>query len=228
MTEWLRFIDKSDYHVSKFLKEANEVGVALTVSLETLRNMEWNDRIALMQVGGAKIKSTVMFAEFPLDRITGLSAEAVKGLTGKFPCVIYDLGGEKIIRLHTALNTGFAYDIDASMKDLAEVLMDMEVLFEIGVPMIACMPDQIEAVERPLPMFRDLTYRTGYRPFDLAGATERISKQRSLNRKRRPHLGGQWEPDASEGQDTRLEKFAGDIESAIIIDLTPYLELDTL
>lgn len=229
MPGWLHFIDRADYYVPKFMKEAQQVGVALTVSLEILRNMEWNDRIALMQVGGAaKIKSTVMFAEFSLDRLTGLSAKAVKELTGQFRCRMYDLGGDKIIRLHTAHNTGFAYDIDASLKAVAELLIDVEPVSEIGVPMIACMPDQIEAVERPLPMFSDLSYRTGYRRFDIAGARQRITKQRNLNRKRRPHIGGQWEPDASEGQDTPLEKFAGDIESAVIIDLTPGVSFDTL
>lgn len=229
MAGWMHFIDKQDYSVSKFMKEAQEVGVALTVSLETLINMEWNDRIALLQAGGAaKLKSTVMFAEFRLDRITGLSAESVKILTGKFPCRMYDLGGGKIIRLHTAHNTGFAYDIDVSLKKVAEVLIDVEVISDIGVPMIACMPHQIEAIEKPLPMFRDLLYRSGYRRFDVAGARERISKQRSLNRKRRPHLGGQWEPNGSEGEDAPLQPFAGDIESAVVIDLTTYMEFDTL
>jgi len=227
MAGWLRFIDKADYQVSKFMQEAQQIGVALPVSLESLRQMEWNDRIALMQVGAAGIKSTVMFAEFPLERITGLSAVAVKGLADKLPCRLYDLGGDRIIRKDFALNTGFAYAIDARLGAVADVLIDMEVIFPIGVPMIACAPDQIVAVENPLPMFRDLLYQTKYRRFDIAGAKERIIKQRNFNSKRRPHLDGEWEPDLSIQEVTALEPFTGDIESAHIKDLTAYMPLAT-
>lgn len=226
---WLHFIDKSNYNVGSFMKEAQKAGVALSVSLETLVEMEWGDRIALLQVGGAQgIKSTVMFAEFTLDRLTGLSAESVKRLAAKFRCSLYDLGGDKVIRLHRALNTGFAYDIDASLRDIANFLINLEVVVEVGVPLLACLPEQIEAARKPLPMFTDLVYRTGYRPFDIAGATERIAKQRNFNRKRRPRLGGQWEPAPSDGKDKPLKPFTGDIESAVIIDLTEYLPVDKI
>lgn len=228
MAGWLRFIDKAEYNVSKFMQESGQIGVALPVSLETLRQMEWNDRIALMQVGAAGLKSTVMFAEFPLDRITGLSAEAVKGLVGKFRSVLYDLGGDRIIRKDISLDTGFSYDIDARLGAVAEILIDMEVIFEVGVPMIACSRDQIVPIDRPFPMFRHLLYQTEYRRFDIVGAKERMIKQRNFNRKRRPHLDGEWEPDLSSNEVTTLEPFAGDIESAHINDLTSYMTLDTL
>jgi len=228
MAGWLRFIDKADYNVSKFMQEAARFGVALPVSLETLRDMEWNDRIALMQVGAVGIKSTVMFAEFPLEKITGLSAEAVKGLVEKFRSVLYDLGGDRIIRKDISLDTGFAYDIDARLGAVAEVLIDMEVIFEVGVPMIACTPDQIVPIEKPLPMFRDLLYQTMFRRFDIAGANERMIKQRDFNRKRRPHLDGEWQADLSSDEVTTLEPFAGDVESAHIKDLTSCIAIDTL
>lgn len=225
---WLHFIDKSDYNVGAFLKEAQRVGVALSVSLETLRNMEWGDRIALLQVGGAaRIKSTVMLGEFSLDRITGLSRKAVKEIVGQFTSMLYDLGGGQVIRLHTALNTGLAYDVDASLSDIADLLIDLDVVSEIGIPMLACLPKQIKVTERPLPLFTDLVYRTGYRRFDIEAATGRIAKQRNLNKKRRPRLGGQWEPGQSGGK-VDLKPFAGDIEAAVIIDLTDYLSVDTL
>lgn len=227
MAGWLRFIDKADYQVSKFMQESGQTGVALPVSLETLRSMEWNDRIALMQVGAVGLKSTVMFAEFPLEKITGLSAEAVKGLVEKFPSSLYDLGGDRIIRKNIALDTGFAYAIDARLREVAEILIDMDVIFEVGVPMIACAPDQIVPIDKPFPMFRHLLYQTEYRRFDIAGAKERMIKQRDLNRKRRPHLDGEWEPDLSQ-EVTTLEPFSGDIESAHTKDLTSYIAIDTL
>ena len=228
MAGWLRFIDKADYQVSKFMQESRENGVALNVSLETLRDMEWGDRIALMQVGAAGIKSTIMFAEFPVEKITGLSAEAVAGLVEKFRSVLYDLGGDRIIRKDIALDTGFAYDIDARLGAVADLLIDMEVIFEVGVPMIACAPDQIVPIDKPFPMFRHLLYQTEYRRFDIAGAKERMIKQRDSNSKRRPHLDGEWEPDLSIQEVTTLEPFAGDIESAHIKDLTSYIAIDTL
>ncbi len=221
---WLHFIPRADYYVAKFIDEAEKVGIALSVSLETLIEMEWGDRIALLQVGGARgIKSAVMFAEFTLDRMTGLSAEAVRRIAGKFPSSLYDLGGDNIVRLKTALNTGFAYQIDASLGDIANVLIDLDVGVEMGMPMLACLPEHIKPSQKPLPMFNDLSYRAGYRRFDIAGATARIAKQRDFNKKRRPRLAGQWEGDPSDGKARKMKPFAGDIETAVIIDLTQHL-----
>lgn len=226
MPGWLHFIDRSDYFVGKFMKEAQKIGIALTVSLKTLREMEWSDRIALLQMGGAaKVKSAVMFAEFPLERITGLSAKAVASLVEQYSMRIYDIGGDRIIRGQTALDTGVAYYIDARLGPIANALWEMNIIFDIGVPMIACMPDQVESIQKPLPMFPELSYRTGYRRFDMEGVTARIARQRNFNKKRRPKLGGQWEPAHSDSEDRVLKEFAGGIESAKIIDLTPYLEV---
>lgn len=231
MPGWMHFIDRSDYFVGKFMKEAQRIGIALPVSLETLCEMDWSDRIALLQLGGAaKVKSAVMFAEFPLGKITGLSAKAVASLVEQYSMRIYDIGGDRIIRDEgkMALDTGLAYYIDARLGTIANALLEMEVIFEIGVPMIACMPDQVESIEKPLPMFPELSYRTGYRRFDIEGVTARIAKQRNFNRKRRPKLGGQWEPAPSGNEDRVLKEFAGGIESAKIIDLTPYLSGDAV
>ena len=222
---WLHFIDREDYYVTKFVKEAQGVGVALTISLPALQKMEWGDRIALLQVGGApSIKSAVMFAEFPVRYITGLSAPVVDALAGRFQCMLVDMGGEKLRRGGTDHHTGFSYDIDAPLGAVAEALAEIYADISAAVPMIACMPDQIKPVDKPLPMFRDIIYRTGYAPFDIEDVNDRIQGQRSFNPMRRPRIPGQfYDPDDPQRRAycpgvvaTVLEEFPGTIQSVSI------------
>lgn len=221
MRGWSYFIPKSDYYVSQFIREARSVGVALTVSLDTLKEMEWKDRIVLMQEGGAiGIKSTVWFAEFPVDCLTGLSALALKELTGKFRSMLCDLGGERIKRGSREFHTGFSSYIDAPLGKIAEALIEMwDGLKDVSLPMIACLPSQIKRVEKPLPIFRDMTPGTGFRAFDVEGVCERIAKQEDFGMRKRPHITGQCEPPPGNGEVTILEEFPGRVRSALIIEV---------
>jgi len=220
MRGWLHFIDKADYHVKKFLRVVADEGIALTVSLATLKDMQWGDAICLLQEGGdPSIKSTVFFAEFPLDRITGLSAKAVDVVTGEFRSALYDMGGDKIIRAGREVHTGFAYKIDAALGAIAEALVGIAGEVEIGVPMLTCSPERISEIGRPLPMLRDLKYRTGYRAFDYGGLAARMIKQRQLFPKKRPDLGGQWEPAPSNEEAIEPEACGGDVESVVLLPI---------
>ncbi len=223
MAGWLHFIDKGDYYVTKFIKDAQRSGVALTVGLQALKQMEWGDRIALLQVGGVPaIKSAVMFAEFPIDQITGLSAAAVDALASRFKTMLVDMGGEKIRRGEMDHHTGFKYDIDAPLGAVAEALMEVYANLPTdppGIPMIACMPDGIKPLEKPFPMFRDIIYRIGYAPFDVEGVNDRIQGQRLFDPTRRPRIPGQFnDPDEPQREATALEEWPGQIQSVMMLD----------
>ncbi len=224
MIAWLRFISKQEYYITKFIKEAQQVGIALTVPLDTLADMEWKDTICLLQANGAvNVKSPVFFAEFPIERITGLSMEATAFLAEYLPdSKLHDLGGDLIVRGGSEFHTGFVYEVDATLKQVAEKLMEFEAPQngenDIGVPMLACSRQSIRPMDKPLPMFRDITERTGYRRFDLAKVRERIEKQRGWNGSKRPDIRGQWEP-KPETRDMKLIAFPGSIESAFVSEI---------
>lgn len=221
MGAWLRFIDKKAYYISKFIKEAQQVGVGLTVSLETLKEMEWNDRVCLLQANGApNVKSPVLFAAFPIERITGLTAAATAFLSEELPAKLEDMGGDLIERGEHQFNTGFVYEIDAPLSAVAEKLIafkDYGSVENIGIPMLCCRPESIRVMTKPLPMFRDIAPRTGYRRFDLAGVNERIKTQRGWNGKKRPDIRGQWNPNPTTAG-LPLAAFPGSVESAVIFD----------
>lgn len=73
MTTWLHFIGKAYYSTdTKFIREAQRFGITRRVSLATLRNMAWGDRVLLAHKSGA---SAVVFGQFTVDRLSGFSAD---------------------------------------------------------------------------------------------------------------------------------------------------------
>lgn len=78
MTTWLHFIGRTYYkNTSRFEREAARYGITRRVALATLRKMEWGDRVLLAQRDGA---STVVFGQFTIEKLSGLSPEAGKAV----------------------------------------------------------------------------------------------------------------------------------------------------
>jgi len=74
MTTWLHFVGQAYYKTShRFVVEAVRYGITRRVALATLRKMEWGDRVLLAQRDGS---STVVFGQFTIEKLSGLSAEA--------------------------------------------------------------------------------------------------------------------------------------------------------
>lgn len=73
MTTWLHFVGRTYYATAhRFNVEAVRFGITRRVSLSVLRSMDWGDRVLLCTRSG---KSTVVFAQFRITKLSGFSAE---------------------------------------------------------------------------------------------------------------------------------------------------------
>ena len=102
MKTWLQFVGASHYPTPGcFIKEAKAVGVTRVVEKRTLATMSYGDRVVLAQwiKGGKKNKAhAIIFGEFIIDSISGLSEKVLDALSGAYPMELVDMGGQRIVR----------------------------------------------------------------------------------------------------------------------------------
>lgn len=186
---WLHFVDKSQYYRVQFVREAQEIGIARRVPLDTLKRMEWGDMVTcVMENGEAGVKSPVMFLEFPISHVTGIGAWAVAQFLDMYPCRVLDVGGDLVKRKTCYYATGLSYRVDASLRAVAEYLENLaaEDGADIGFPMVGCNKGEVSLVKRPFPYFRGLTASPGFTRFDSDKLHKAIQGWRSQGK--RPQL----------------------------------------
>ena len=186
---WLHFVSKMQYHRAEFVREAQALGVARRVPLDTLKQMEWGDMVTcVMENGEAGVKSPVMFLEFPISHVTGIGALAVAQFLDMYPCRLSDFGGDLITRKTCEYATALSYRVEASLAEVAEYL---QLLAEqedtcIGFPMVGCDKGEVKLVKKPFPFFRGMTAEPGFIHFDSDKLMKAIENWRA--QKKRPQL----------------------------------------
>ncbi len=167
MTTWLHFIGRGYYKSRRtFEREALEYGVTRRVSLQQLKAMEFGDRVLLAMRDG---KSAVVFGEFMIDRLSGLSSEAAAEIAGEFNASAVDSPdvGRKISRGCGSYVIGFVWAVSASLKDLADKIKDCD---DRGKPMVGG-----NFRPRQLVRLKKIPHRQGFRAFDYGSFMEDVA-----------------------------------------------------
>lgn len=156
MATWLHFIGKEYYPTrNKFIQEARQYGITRRVSLQVLKQMSWWDRVLLATMDG---KSPVVFGEFFIERISGLSQEASEEIRLRLKVEKTSDGGAIVKRGCGWYITGATYTVEAPIQEMVEVLLKVE---NPGQPMVGG-----EFHPRPLVRLKDVPFRQGFRQFD--------------------------------------------------------------
>jgi hypothetical protein len=212
---WLHFVDKTKYFRAGFVKEAEALGIARRVPLDTLKEMQWGEMVTCAMVKGEiGVTSPVMFLEFPISHVTGIGAWAVAQFLDMYPCRPFDIGGDLIMRQTCVYATGTSYRVDATLQEVAEYLetLESEPGAEIGSPMVGCENSEVRRIKTPFPIIRGMTAAPGFLPFDSEKVENAIHNWRSQGK--RPQL----------SECFKLKKFDRSIRR--IVDETYYPERD--
>jgi len=191
---WIHWIGKSYYTIHKFTQEALRIGVSRRVSLSVIETMTYGDIVSCVQKPHG-YKSGVIFLEFPIHAITGLSKEAMDAIFDKYDHRIADGGGEVVDRGCGGYITGMTYIVDADMSQLAGVLEKAKAEgVDLGQPMIGCRPEVVQVVDKPFPLLPDIPFRQGFRLYDREVVRTLVEVHRSKKgmEEERPQLKGQF------------------------------------
>lgn len=192
MASWIHWIGKSYYTIHKFTEEALRIGVSRRVSLSVIETMTYGDIVSCVQKPHG-YKSGVIFLEFPIHAITGLSKEAMDAICDKHDHRIAEMGGEVVDRGCGGYITGMTYIVDADMGQIAGVLKIAKAEgVDLGQPMIGCRPEAVQVVEKPFPLLPDIPFRQGFRQYDREVVRSLTESRRSKDPKKRPQLKGQF------------------------------------
>lgn len=164
---WLHFIGNQYYDVESFTREATTLGVSRRISLAILRQMNWGDYvICCIKIPGEP--EADVFLEFHIDRIVGLSGEALKRFRKEFPNMKkVDEGGDHITRECGEYDQGSTYSVDFSIQELSQFLIHLkEHDVELGSLMVGCSPERVRVFRQPYPTLLEIKFYRGFRPFD--------------------------------------------------------------
>jgi len=182
---WLHFVGQKYYTRAQFVKEAKTYGITRRVSLQVLRSMDWGDTVLLAIVEG---KSPVLFGQFSISVLSGLSDVASKALEAFFGLEKIDDGGRVIARGCGSYVTGPSYRIDASLPEIAEFLLAMQRGgHDIGRPMVGGNFEHHQLVR-----LKKIPFRQGFRAFDYPAFLEDLENTPLQKGKKIPILLGQY------------------------------------
>lgn len=169
---WLHWIGKTYYKDSAvFTAEASHQGVTRRVALHTLKRMEWHDMVCCIQKEGQR-KYGSIFLEFPIAKLSGLSAEASVRLSELEEVRINEMELEQ----PQAVARGCGSYLLAAIWEISGIELSTigryleqwqkEDGMDIGKPMIGCAPYQVTVGIAPLIMLKDVPFRMGFRTID--------------------------------------------------------------
>jgi len=119
MQTWIDFVGSTYYSKQGFIDEAKQYGVTRRVSVKQLASMQFGDRVLTAIHDG---KTPVLFGYFLIERLSGLSADAVKALTKGFTTKLVSQGGRVVHRGCGSYIEGATLVIDATIEEIVEVL----------------------------------------------------------------------------------------------------------
>lgn len=157
----LHCVGRAYYTRRRFKVEAERYGVSRRISLKDLKAMEWGDTVLLAIQEG---KSLVIFGEFTVDRLSGLSPEANRAIAANWPVEKVSDGGAVVRRGCGSYVEGATYTFTEPVS-LREIALFLEQLkkdgVDIGLPMISG-PFYSRRSVRLL----DVPFRQGFRAFN--------------------------------------------------------------
>jgi|GEM_PF-2389576 len=170
MTTWLHWIGRGYYATpATFRREALKVGVTRRVDLWTAGRMAWGDPVWCLMRDGA---TGVRFGAFRVDRLSGLSADAVayladRGLVGE----VVDLGGREIQRGCGHYVEGPAFTTTVPLAAIVDVLLAFQAQGgDPGRLMVGGPWEDLPAVR-----FVDIPQRQGFRTVDAAAVDAAVA-----------------------------------------------------
>jgi hypothetical protein len=163
---WLTFIGKGNYTQHSFIKEAKQYGITRRVSPQELKRMSWGDIVCCAYKASQKA-STVVFMEFPITRISGLSTEAQAAIAEKVGLTIIDSGGDEVERGCGTYTEGATYTVNCSMAEFVKHVDDLkDEDIDRGQLMVGCDSGQFTIYEKPLAYLKNVPFTRGMRPFN--------------------------------------------------------------
>lgn len=182
---WLHFIGQKYYTRTSFVREAKKFGITRRISLNDLAQMAWGDTILLAIKDG---KSAVLFGEFTIATLSGLSQEATEALRDSYDLVLTSPGGVRIERGCGAYIAGETYAISASIAEIAAKLKTLKSKgIDIGKPMIGGTFEPHELVR-----LKDIPHRMGFRKFDYESFLGALETARKSCKRKIPSVPGQF------------------------------------
>ncbi len=169
MKTWLHFIGKSYYSRASFEAEAREHGITRRVSLRTAKRMEFGDSVLLAMRDG---KSALLFGQFAITRLTGLTVEAMKHVATDFPLEMIHPGGGIVSRGcgDIGLGPAFSFTSHVEMEDLVEKLEEQKAQGgEVGAIMVGGAWQDF-----PLVRLKSVPHQKGFRLFDQASLADDV------------------------------------------------------
>ncbi|RDV83926.1 hypothetical protein [Ammonifex thiophilus] len=183
MAYHLHFVGKQYYTLQSFVREAELYGVSRRISLTDLCRMNWGDKVLLAILDG---KSGVVFGQFTVTTLTGLSPEASRAVREEFGARKVDDGGGVVKRGCGKYITGASYEVETPLPVIARFLMELKRQgIDIGKPMIG---GPFE--EHPPVRLKDVPFRQGFRLFDYSRFLEAVKQ--AGNGKKVPVVKGQF------------------------------------
>lgn len=154
MTTWLHFVGRQYYQPRTFIAEAKKYGVTRRVALKVLKKMHYGDEVYLATYNN----HAEIFGLFCIQTISGLSKEAVAKIHEKYQCTQVSGGGRVVQRGCGSYIEGPTYNVDASLREIAETLESVE---NPGLLMVGG-----KFYPHPRVRLRDIPFMQGFRQFD--------------------------------------------------------------
>lgn len=170
MMTWLHWIGRGYYATpAAFRREALQYGVTRRVSLAQARQMAWGDPVWCVMLQGA---SGLRFGAFRVERLAGLSAEAVERLMAIGALgACQDLGGRMVARgcgqYQEGGTWGTQWPLDRLVARLAEWAAEG---LDIGRLMVGGPWTDLPGVR-----FADIPQRQGFRAIDAAAVDAAVA-----------------------------------------------------
>lgn len=175
---WLHFIGRQYYKPQEFISEAKRLGITRRVSLQTLKQMSFGDKVYL-----ATYKThTEIFGYFIIKKISGLSPEASLSIQAKFKTTCVSPGGGIVNRGCGSYVEGPTYVVDASIQEICSVLENIE---NPGLLMVG---GEFRPHERV--RLKDVPFMQGFRKFNEEKFRIALDEWKTLFPKRKPLLKG--------------------------------------
>jgi hypothetical protein len=182
---WLHFIGRQYYTRQSFVKEARQFGVSRRVSLNELKKMDWGDTVLLAIMEG---KSGVLFGQFTIERLTGLSRDASLVLEKWFGLEKVNDGGIVVRRGCGEYVTGPEYRINASLAEIADILQTLKTQgVDIGRPMVGGSFRSHQPVR-----LADIPHRQGFRMFNYTAFITAVKQAKAPGKSKLPAVKGQF------------------------------------
>jgi len=181
MNTWLHFIGRQYYTEASFAKEGRTYGVTRRVSSLQLGCLAFGDRVLLAMADG---KSSVVFGYFVVEKLSGLSPEAMGAIAEEFPCRLVDRGGRAIRRGCGSYISGPSIAINAPLKEVADKLKGVQ---DPGKLMVGGTFFEHERVR-----LKDIAFFRGFRRFDYERFRKALAEWTPNGKFKMPTVAGQF------------------------------------